>query len=91
VSYKDNETVNITLERYEDLKESSECLYKLINSLANSSTITPNKELLINKEKIRDVYIQADRMLYMHCLKLGSKYDDVELENIKFKKVESDK
>ena len=84
MNYKDNETVNITLERYENLKESSDYLYKLVKSLVNSATITSNKELLISKEKIIDTFMLTDNIKYRNCFTVGNDYDDIELKNIKF-------
>lgn len=85
MNYKENETVNITLERYEDLKEYKERFYELLGMISQSKSISKDR-LFIDKYILKDIYIKAYRNL--NVLSLGTPYDDIELENIKFNEVE---
>lgn len=86
-NYKDNETVNITLERYETLKKLADSFIELRNSILNSNVSEVNKELIIDKEKLLQIFVLADKSQF--GFKIGGSYDDIKIEDIKFKKVNS--
>jgi len=84
-NYKDNETVNITLERYENLKEYKEKFYELLGLISQSKSISKDN-LFINKYILKEIYIKTYRNL--HPLNFGTPYEDIELEHIRFNEVE---
>lgn len=85
MNYKENETVHITLERYENLKEYKDKFYELLGLISQSKSISKDN-LFINKYILKGIYAKTHKNL--NSLSFGTPYDDIGLEHIRFNEVE---